>query len=185
MPTFAGGYNPPRRDKLYGEEAKGKGVAYEEVEHEGPAKSAKKNPARRSAARPKAAAKATRGFQLTSLAPSLTVNDITQSLAWYRDVVGFTVGQRWERDGKLVGAELKAGQAVVYLSQEDGQQGDRVKGQGFRIYWYTDQDIDQIAAGIRTKGGTLASEPKDEWGMRFFTLVDPTGYKITVGSRNC
>lgn len=163
-------------------------VARKKTTAKAAAKSAKKNSARRSttkpkrAATPKPAAKAARGFQLSSLAPSLTVDDITQSLAWYCDVVGFTVGQRWERDGKLVGAELKAGQATVYLSQEDGQMGDRVKGQGFRIYWYTDQDIDQIAAGIKAKGGTLASEPKDEWGMRYFTLVDPTGYKITVGS---
>ncbi len=123
-----------------------------------------------------------RGFQLASLAPSLTVNDVTQSLAWYCDVLGFAVGQKWEREGKLVGAELKAGKGTVYLSQEDGLQGERVKGQGFRLYWYTDQDIDQIAAGIKAKGGTLGSEPKDEWGVRSFNLVDPTGYKITIST---
>jgi uncharacterized glyoxalase superfamily protein PhnB len=143
-------------------------------------KSTKKNSAR--AIGPKRPARTARGFQLASLAPSLTVNDLTQSLAWYCDVVGFTVGQRWEREGKLVGAELKAGMGTVYLSQDDGLQGERVKGQGFRIYWYTDQDIDQIAAGIKAKGGTLASEPKDEWGVRSFNLVDPTGFKITIST---
>jgi uncharacterized glyoxalase superfamily protein PhnB len=131
---------------------------------------------------PKRPAKTAKGFQLTSQAPSLTVNDVAQSLAWYCDVLGFVIAQKWEREGKLVGAELKAGQANVYLSQEDGQQGERVKGQGFRIYWYSNQDIDQIAAGIKARGGTLASEPKDEWGMRYFNLVDPTGYKITIGT---
>ena len=147
------------------------------------AKAAKKKPARRSA--PKAtrtSKKASMGFQLTSLAPSLTVNDVAQSMTWYCDVLGFAVTNRWEHEGRLTGVELKAGSVQVYLSQEDGKQGDRVKGQGFRLYWYTDQNIDKIAEAIKARGGALASEPKDEWGMRYFNLVDPTGYKITIGS---
>lgn len=147
------------------------------------AKAAKKSTARRSVPRRARATKATGGFELTSIAPSLTVNDVAQSMTWYCDVLGFTVKQRWEHEGKLNGAELRAGRAVLYLGQDDWQMGrDRVKGQGFRLYWYTDQNIDQIAAGIKARGGTLASEPKDEWGMRFFNIEDPTGYKITIGS---
>jgi uncharacterized glyoxalase superfamily protein PhnB len=142
-------------------------------------KATRRTPARRAATRP-IKEKSSRGFQLASLAPSLTVNDLAQSMKWYCDVIGFSVQQRWEREGALVGAELQAGDVTVYLSQEDGQKGrDRIKGEGFRLYWYTDQ-VDQIAAGIKARGGTLASEPKDEWGARSFNLVDPTGYKITI-----
>ena len=150
-------------------------------------KAAPKKPAKRAAAKSAQASKKTaapksKGFQLASLAPTLTQNDLAKSLAWYCDVLGFVVGQRWEREGALVGAELKAGKVTVYLSQEDGKMGERVKGQGFRVYWYTDQDIDQIANGIKARGGTLATEPKDEWGVRAFNLEDPTGFKITVSS---
>jgi len=150
-------------------------------------KAAPKKPATRAAAKSAKASKKTgasksRGFQLAALAPTLTVNDLTHSLAWYCDVLGFVVGQRWEREGALVGAELKAGKVTVYLSQEDGKMGERTKGQGFRLYWYTDQNIDQIANGIKSRGGTLATEPKDEWGVRAFNLEDPTGYKITISS---
>lgn len=155
------------------------------------AKATKKKPVKRSAAKAKparskaASAKAPKtqkGFQLSSLAPSLTVDDLIKSMSWYCDILGFKVKQRWEREGKLNGVELSAGPTQVYLSQEDGQQGERVKGQGFRLFWYTSQNIDKLAAGIKTRGGTLATEPKDEWGMRYFNLVDPTGYKITVGT---
>jgi len=96
--------------------------------------------------------------------------------------LGFTMGRKWEREDRLVGAELKAGDVTVYLSQEDGAQGERVKGQGFRLYWYTKQNIDKRAAGIKSRGGTLASEPVDAYGSRSFNLVDPTGYKVTVSS---
>jgi uncharacterized glyoxalase superfamily protein PhnB len=148
------------------------------------AKAARKPATRRSAARskPAAAKKSARGLQFSSLAPSLTVNDIHQSLAWYTNVLGFSLGRKWERENKLVGGEVKAGDVTVYLSQEDGARGERVKGEGFRIYWYTKQNIDKIANGIKTRGGALASEPKDEYGSRSFSLVDPTGYKITVSS---
>ena len=147
------------------------------------AKATTKAPARRSAAKPVRAKTSSRGFQLTSLAPSLTVDDLTQSLAWYCDVLGFTITNRWERDGVLVGGELQAGDVAVYLGRDDWQKGrDRVKGEGFRIYWYTKQNIDQLAAGIKARGGTLATEPKDAWGARSFDLVDPTGYKITISS---
>jgi len=150
-------------------------------------KAAPKKPAKRAAAKSAQASKKTaapksKGFQLASLAPTLTQNDLAKSLAWYCDVLGFVVGQRWEREGALVGAELKAGKVTVYLSQDDGKMGERVKGQGSRLYWYTDQDIDQIANGIKARGGTLATEPKDEWGVRAFNLEDPTGFKITVSS---
>ena len=116
------------------------------------------------------------------LAPSLTVDNVTQSIAWYSETLGFKVTQRWEQDGKLLGVELEAGDVLVYLSQEDGAKGPRIKGQGMRLYWYTKQNVDKIAAGIRARGGHLSSEPKDEWGVRAFSLVDPTGYLITIST---
>ncbi len=104
-------------------------------------------------------------------------------MAWYCDILGFTIKERWEREGVLVGAELAAGDVSVNIGRDDWQKGrDRVKGEGFRLYWYTTQDIDRIAAGIKARGGTLATEPKDEWGMRSFNLVDPSGFKITIAS---
>jgi len=142
---------------------------------------ARKTPAKRSSAKP-ARAKATRGFTLSDGAFSVTVHDIQKSLAWYTDVVGVHVVQRWEQQGVLVGVEVAAGDVTMYLSQEDGKKGPRQKGQGVRIYWYTNQDIDKVATGIKSRGGTLASEPMDEWGVRFFNLHDPTGYLITVSS---
>lgn len=142
------------------------------------AKSAKRS-VKRSA---KPAAKAKRGFHLSYLAPSLTVDDLTKSLAWYTEKLGFKITQRWENEGRLLGAELAAGDVDIYLSQEDGSKGPRLKGQGFRLYWYTQQDVDKMADGIKSRGGMLTSEPKDEWGVRSFSLVDPTGYLITIST---
>lgn len=137
----------------------------------------RKKPARKTRRKPES-------LRLRDITPGLTVNDLQASIAWYRDVVGFTVNETWEHDGKVAGVSLKAGNAFINLSQDDWAKGrDRVKGEGFRLYLSTAQDVDQIAAGIKARGGRLASEPADQrWGARTFNLVDPDGYKFTVTS---
>ena len=112
------------------------------------------------------------------------MDDIEKSLSWYRDVIGFAVRDRWEDSGKLMGVELQAGSVVFMLGQDDWKKGrDRVKGEGFRLYCQTKQDVDQLASGIKSRGGSLAQEPRDEeWGSRAFTIVDPDGYKITIST---
>lgn len=123
-------------------------------------------------------------LRLRSAGPSFTVNDIHKSVAFYRDVLGFTVKERWESDGALHGVELVAGGVTFWLGQDDWKKGrDRVKGLGFRMYCETAQDVDALARGIRERGGTLAEEPRDEpWGGRDFAVVDPDGFKITFAS---
>ena len=41
------------------------------------------------------------GLQGTALSVSFTVKDLKASIAWYRDVLGFTVSQEYERDGAV------------------------------------------------------------------------------------
>jgi uncharacterized glyoxalase superfamily protein PhnB len=130
---------------------------------------------------PRARAQST-GLALGSVAPSFTVADLDKSLAFYRDVLGFVVKDRWEHEGKLMGVEMRAGRVTVMLGQDDWQKGrDRVKGEGFRLYCETAQDVDRLAAQIETRGGRLAQAPRDEsWGARAFAVEDPDGYKITI-----
>ena len=148
-------------------------------------RSAARPATRKSAAKRPKAATPTKRLNLSSGAAGLTVNDIPKSMAWYCDILGFAVKQRWEQNGVLLGGELTAGGATVFIGQDDWKKGrDRIKGEGVRLYLYvkTRRDVDRLAAGITSRGGALASEPRDEWGVRSFNLEDPTGYKITVSS---
>jgi catechol 2,3-dioxygenase-like lactoylglutathione lyase family enzyme len=123
-------------------------------------------------------------LRLRAAAPSLTVDDIDRSLAFYRDVLGFFPGERWEQDGCLRAIELKAGAVSFYLGQDDWKKGrERTKGEGFRVYCTTSQDIDELAAKVKAAGATLDQEPTDQpWGARDFALTDPDGFKITISS---
>jgi uncharacterized glyoxalase superfamily protein PhnB len=149
----------------------------------GKKKAPKKAAAKR--ATPKARAKTSKGLNFLMGAPGVTVDDVTASLAWYCDVLGFNIKQKWEQNGVLMGAELTAGGGTLYVGQDDWQKGrDRKKGEGLRLYFYlkTPKDIDRYAAEVQKRGATLASEPKDMWGVRSFDLVDPSGYKLTISS---
>jgi uncharacterized glyoxalase superfamily protein PhnB len=123
-------------------------------------------------------------FRARTLSASLTVKDLQKSLAWYRDVVGFTVDQKHEREGQLRAVALKAGEVRLLIGQDDGAKGwDRVKGEGFSLQITTGQSVDEIAKRIKERGGTLESEPVDmPWGARVFRLRDPDGFRLTISS---
>jgi uncharacterized glyoxalase superfamily protein PhnB len=123
-------------------------------------------------------------LRLRSASPSFTVNDVERSLAFYCDVLGFFPGQRWEEDGRLLGVELRAGSVSFYVGQDDWRKGrDRKKGEGFRMYCTTSQDIDALAERVKAHGVVLDQEPTDQpWGGRDFALSDPDGFKLTISS---
>jgi catechol 2,3-dioxygenase-like lactoylglutathione lyase family enzyme len=156
-----------------------------------PRAAAAKRPARKPAARRSPSApkhKARRDpetLRLRSIMPNLTVDDLQKSITFYTDVLGFIVGQRWEEGGKLLGVMLKAGACEFGLSQDDWAKGrDRKKGEGMRLWCYTAQDVDALAARIRSAGHRLVKEPHDVMGERAIWLDDLDGYHLTLSRSN-
>jgi catechol 2,3-dioxygenase-like lactoylglutathione lyase family enzyme len=122
-------------------------------------------------------------FVATTLSASLTVGDLKTSLAWYRDVMGFTVAQEFARAGTLFAVSLRAGVVPVLLTQDDGAKGhNRAKGEGISLRLTTSQNIDVLADGIKARGGVLDSEPTDAFGARVFRLRDPDGFRLVISS---
>lgn len=119
----------------------------------------------------------------SALAASLTVNDINKSLTWYQNA-GFIVDQKYDRDGKLVAASLKAGEARIVIGQDDGAKGwDRKKGEGCSLQITTKQNINDLANRVKARGVSLAAEPSDTpWGTRVFRLKDPDGFTFVISS---
>src|SRR5256885_2256915 len=94
-------------------------------------------------------------LRLRSIAASFTVNDLQKSVAWYRDVLGFTPGERWDTNGGLRGMQMKAGACDIMLGQDDFAKGrERKKGAGVRLWGSTAQDISELAGGGQAEGRT-------------------------------
>jgi uncharacterized glyoxalase superfamily protein PhnB len=122
-------------------------------------------------------------LQAKTISPSLTVDDLQQSLKFFEGL-GFAVEDRWEEQGKLLGVMLRAGDARIGLSQDDWKKGrDREKGVGLRLYFSTKQNIDQIASRAKVAGVKLDSDPHEtEWKTRAFDATEPSGFKVTISS---
>lgn len=122
-------------------------------------------------------------LQAKTMSPNLTVNDLQASIRFF-EALGFTVGERWEHEGTLVGVMMRAGDLEIGIGQDDWKKGrDRQKGVGMRLYITTTQKIDQIAQRAREAGVRLDTEPHDtEWGSRAFEVTEPSGFKITIAS---
>ncbi len=118
-----------------------------------------------------------------SILAGLTVDDLGKSITFY-EALGFSVVQRWEQEGTLLGVMLQAGELQLGLNQDDWKKGrNRQKGIGTRLNIETAQSIDEIAARVKAAGFALDTEPSDtQWKTRQFELTDPSGYKLTVSS---
>lgn len=122
-------------------------------------------------------------LQISAIVPNFTVDDLQKSISFYEGL-GFTVDERWEENGTLLGVMLRAGKSQIGLSQDDWKKGrDRKKGIGVRVSISTTQNVDEIAARAKGAGIQLKSEPHDtEWNSRAFELIDPSGFLLTIYS---
>jgi len=122
----------------------------------------------------------------TTLGASITCKEVAASIRFYTEVLGFAIAMSFERDGKVAGAIIAAGDISIVLNQDDGQLGwDRIKGQGFylQINVASAADVDAAAKRIKAAGGTLLNEPEDRpWGARMFQFRDPDGFKLGVST---
>jgi len=125
----------------------------------------------------------------------ITVNDLDESLAFYRDALGLDVrndvgsdGQRWvtlgsasQPDLELVLSEPHAGR-----SKDDGDalQVLLTKGVLPVIVFRTD-DVDATFEHLRAAGAEVLQEPIDQpWGPRDCAFRDPSGNHVRFNQKS-
>jgi predicted lactoylglutathione lyase len=85
-------------------------------------------------------------LQISAIVPSITVDDLQKSITFY-EALGFTVDERWEEKGTLLGVMLRAGKSQIGLSQDDWKKGrDRKKGIGVRLSMTTSQNVQSTSS---------------------------------------
>jgi catechol 2,3-dioxygenase-like lactoylglutathione lyase family enzyme len=121
----------------------------------------------------------------------VTVNDLDESLTFYRDALGLEVrndvgsgGFRWvtlgsatQPDLEMVLSEPHAGR-----SQADGDalQALLTKGVLQNVAFRTD-DLDSLFEKVRASGAEVLQEPMDQpWGPRDCAFRDPSGNMVRI-----
>jgi len=117
-----------------------------------------------------------------ALSVALRADDAQRSLDFYTKGLGFKVVEHMEKDGKLQGAMIAAGDAHLGISQDDFSKGrDRQKGTGLSIHVETDQDLDALVKQVESAGIRFEQELGPmPWGPAGFSVKDPDGFTVYV-----
>ena len=120
-----------------------------------------------------------------NLTPHLFVADMPASIAFYRDVLSFTVNRAHPEEAPTF-ASLERPGANLMLSPYEGAFEDWAmmaaargrRGQGGAVSFYIESsDVDREFAHVQECGATivdaLVTQP---WGQREFTVADPDGF---------
>lgn len=118
------------------------------------------------------------------LSVAISANDVGRSLDFYVKALGFQEVERMEENGKVQGAMIAAGDALVGVSQDDFAKGrDRKKGVGMSIHVETDQDIQEVAQRAKQAGISFEKEPGSlPWGPKGFSVKDPDGVTVYISN---
>src|SRR5512132_4534536 len=111
----------------------------------------------------------------------LIVSDVARSVAFYREVLGFTsVAVREAFDFPAV-AEVVSGPARIQLGIRRGaaERSDRASP---RVVFLETEDVVAMHAGLRARGGQPSELEKVNWiKMRVFEIRDPDGHTLWFG----
>ena len=123
----------------------------------------------------------------TSVTPYLSVKGATEALAFYRRAFGADItDQMSEEDGRIGHAEIRIGEARVYLADEHPEIGflsPSTLGGSAVMIELTVEDVDAVIERAVEAGGTLARPVADQdYGWRNGKLVDPFGHTWMVSS---
>jgi len=113
---------------------------------------------------------------LTGAATVFTVNDITASIAHYRDAPGFKVTFQYGQPTFY--ACLCRDEVALHLLA--ARQTTRLSGNGGICVFV--QDVDELYAELVERGAKIIKPPQDyDYGMRDFDAVDLDGNHLTFG----
>lgn len=124
---------------------------------------------------------------MTTLWPTLTVQDVDASLAFYRDRLGFNVDfSLQDEKGKTYLGSVELGDTVIMFESPDPNQTDHLQ-RGFNselsltICFSDTHDLDALFTDLGRNGVQIECEIANRpWGNRDFTIRDPDGYKLIL-----
>jgi len=127
-------------------------------------------------------------YELKKLTPNLIVANVERSLAFYRDVLGFSVEMKVPDDGPLVFASMQSGNVEIFLNApgpavvEYPAFKDKPIG-GTLTLFIEVADIAKAYDELKRRVKVVMPLEKKWYGVTEFAFVDPDGYVITFAER--
>ena len=122
-------------------------------------------------------------LELKRYAPMLATGDMHETISFYRDILGFTLGDTFESSGVISWCEMTLGSATLMFTQHETRTdhpGAREMFAQTTIAFYV-HNVEVIYESLVNKGIELSELRVTFYGMREFHLYDPTGYTLLIG----
>jgi catechol 2,3-dioxygenase-like lactoylglutathione lyase family enzyme len=128
-------------------------------------------------------------YELTKLTPNLIVSDVGRSLAFYRDVLGFSVGPTVPDAAPFVFAIVQSGPVEVFLNAPEPAIAEypAFKGRpigGTLTLFIEVVDIARAHESLKDRVKIVMPLEHKWYGVTEFAFEDPDGYLITFAERD-
>lgn len=126
--------------------------------------------------------------RFSSITPNLLVRDVAKSVEFYRDVLGFTMGETVPDTAPFVFVWMKRDDVSVFLNDIKAAEHDypaaATMPQGGTVtMFFIVSDVDGYHAQVAPKAKVILPLKTQFYGMREFAVTDPDGHIITFAER--
>lgn len=126
--------------------------------------------------------------RFTSVTPNLLVQDVARSTAFYRDVLGFTMGETVPDVAPFIFVWMKRDEVSVFLNDIKAAEHDyppaaAMPPGGTAAMFFIVTDVDGYYAQVAPKANVILPIKTQFYGMREFAVTDPDGHIITFAER--
>lgn len=132
-------------------------------------------------------------MKFSDVTPNLVVSNVERSLAFYRDVLGFSVTATVPDASPFAFAWMQRDGVNVFLNshesiEEHGALAERPIGGTASLFIVIEADdvaggIDALFASISPRATVMMAPKNQFYGMREFGIEDPDGYVIFFAQR--
>lgn len=131
-------------------------------------------------------------MKLTQSTPSVITIDLPRSVAFYRDVLGFSVGTTVPAEPPFVFVLLRRDEVTLYLNGYAAAAKDLaavplmasvVVGRSGVTLFIHMEEITALWDQVRTKAPVVMPLTEQWYGLTEFSLADPDGYVVTFAER--
>jgi len=127
-------------------------------------------------------------MKFADVTPNLVVSDIARNLAFYRDVLGFSIVTTVPEQPPFAFVWLQRDTVNVFLNSEAAAGMTAAPGTNILFITLEPGDIaagiDALFAAVNDRAPVAMPVTDQFYGMREFTITDPDGYVITFAQPN-
>jgi uncharacterized glyoxalase superfamily protein PhnB len=126
--------------------------------------------------------------RFNSVTPNLLVRDVKKSTEFYRDVLGFTMGETVPDKEPFVFVWMKRDQVSVFLNDikaavDDYPPAASMPQGGTAAIFFIIDNVDDYHAKVAPKAKVIMPLKTQFYGLREFAVTDPDGHIITFAER--